>query len=177
MVLMRTIVRPSRASSEPDPRREIRQRRFGAKLAPQLFARGLELAPLTADAARPGVAAERVDHRAADAPLGKGFELDAASLVEAAGRVDQPDHAVLHQVAELDRVGHRRGHAPRERLDERQSGGNAVAIVVGEGLTLHDSFPPGMSAAATAAAAGRQAQPEYHAESDQKAKPDAACVE
>ena len=122
-----------------DARGEIGERRFGAKLAPQLFARRLELAALTADAARPGVAAERVDHRAADAPLGKGLELDAASLVEAAGRIDKADHAVLHQVAELDRMRHRRGDAAREGLDEWQSGGNAVAMTGGEWLALHDS--------------------------------------
>ena len=140
MVLMRTIVRPRRASSEPDPRREVRQRRLGAELAPQLLARRFELAALTADAARPGVAAERVDHRAAHPPLGEGLELDARALVEAAGRVDEPDHAVLHQVAELDRMRHRGRHAARERLDERQSGGNAIAMVAARGWRCMDRF-------------------------------------
>ena len=125
-----------------DARREIRERRLGAQLAPQLFARGLELAALTADAARPGVATQRVDHRAADPALGERLELDAARFIEAAGRVDEADHPVLHQIAELDRVRHRRGDAPRQRLDKGQSGGDAVAMMGGEGLTLHGSFPP-----------------------------------
>ena len=45
-------------------------------------------------------------------------------LVEAVGRVDEADHAVLHQVAQVDRVRHRGGHAPGERLDEREAGFN-----------------------------------------------------
>src|SRR4051812_3273748 len=132
------------------PRGEIRKRRFGAKLTPQLFASGFELAPLPADTARPGIATKGIDHRTPHPAFGKGLELDPASLVEPARRVDQPDHAVLHQVAEFDRMGHRRGHPPREGLHERQSGGNAVAIVIGYWLALHDSVPPGMSAALTA---------------------------
>ena len=69
-----------------DARREIGERRLGAELAPQLLARGFELPALAANAARPGIAAERVDHRAADPALGKGFELDAARFVEPAAR-------------------------------------------------------------------------------------------
>ena len=86
MALMRTMVRPRRFSSEPDLGGEVGQRRLAAQLAAQLLARGLELAALAANAARPGVLAQRVDHRAADAPLGEGLELDAARLVEAVAR-------------------------------------------------------------------------------------------
>src|SRR6476620_5617181 len=62
---------------------------------------------------------------------------------------------------------HRRGHAARERLHERQSGGNAVAIVIGYWLALHDSVPPGMLAALTAGAAPK-AQPKCQRRSDRK---------
>ena len=123
-----------------DARGEIGERRLGAELAAQLLARGLELAALAAHAARPGVAAQRVDHRAAHAALGEGLELDAARFVEAAGGVDQPEHAVLHEVAELDRVRHRGGDPARQRLDERQAGGDSVALIGFERLTLHGSL-------------------------------------
>ena len=83
IVLMRTMVRLRRFSSDADLGGEVGQRRLAAELAAQLLARGLELAPLAAHAARPGVLAQRVDHRAAHAPLGEGLELDAAVLVEA----------------------------------------------------------------------------------------------
>ena len=139
MVLMRTMVRPRRASSEPTRFGEIGERRLGAELAAQLLARRLELAALAAHAARPGVAPERVDHRAADAALGEGLELDAARFVEAEGRVDQAEHAVLHQVAELDRVRHRRGDATRQRLHEGKAGGDAITLTGDERLTLHGS--------------------------------------
>ncbi len=85
---------------------QIGERRLVAKLATQRLACRVELATLTPDAARPGITAQRVDHRAADAPLGKRFELDAAIFVKAAGRIDQTKHAVLHQVADVDGVGH-----------------------------------------------------------------------
>ena len=62
-----------------DARGEVGERRLGAELAAQLLARRLELAALTAHAARPGVAAQRVDHRAAHAALGERLELDAAA--------------------------------------------------------------------------------------------------
>ena len=137
IVLMRTIVRLSRFSSEPDARGEVGKRRLVPKLATQRFARGIELAPLAADAARPGIAAQRVDHRAADAPLGEGLELDAARLVEAVGGVDQAEDAVLHEVADVDRVRHRRRHAARERLDKRKPGDDAAVLARGNGLGAH----------------------------------------
>ena len=90
---------------------QVGQRRLGAELAAQLLARGLELAADAADAARPGVAAERVDHRAAHPALGERLELDAPRLVEAVRGVDEPEHAVLDEVAQVDRVRHGRRHA------------------------------------------------------------------
>jgi hypothetical protein len=98
MVLMRTMVRSRRASSVPtraqDPPSSV-----GAELAAQRFARGFELAADTADAARPGVAAQRVDHRATHSAFGKGLELDAAGLVIAVGGIHQTEHAILDEVA------------------------------------------------------------------------------
>src|SRR5205823_4234945 len=84
-----------------------------------------------------GIAPERVDHRAAHAALRERLELDAAGLVEAERRVDQPEHTVLDQVAELDRVRHRGGDAARQRFHEREAGGDAIALTGDERLTLH----------------------------------------
>ena len=122
----------------PQPRGKIRERRFGAKFPAQLLARGLELPALPPDPARPGVAAEGIDHRAPHASLGERLELDAARVVIPAGRIDQADHAVLHEIAQLDRVRHRRGDAASERFDERKSRGNAVTLTGCDWLTLHD---------------------------------------
>ena len=135
-------VDPHDGASEPrlvrsDSRGEVRERRLGTELAPQFLARRFELAALTPDAARPRVATKRVDHRAANAALGKRLELDAAVFVEAAGGVDQADHPVLHQVAQLDRVRHGRGDATRERFHERKTCGDALTMTGGEWLTLH----------------------------------------
>ena len=138
MVLMRTIVRLRRFSSEPDARGEIGHRRLVSQLAAQRFARRVELATLTADAARPRVAAQRVDHRAAHAPLGEGLELDAAVLVEPVRGVDQTDHAVLDEIADVDRVRHRRRHAARERFDKRQTRNDSAILAGGNRLGAHD---------------------------------------
>src|SRR5256885_1358427 len=46
---------------------EIRHRRFMSKLAAQRLSRRIELTPLAADAARPRITPQRVDHRAAHA--------------------------------------------------------------------------------------------------------------
>ena len=132
MVLMRTIVRLRRFSSDPTRAAEIGHRRLVAELAAQRFAGGVELAPLAPHAARPGVAPERIDHRAAHAPFGERLELDAAVLVESMRRVDQPEDAVLHQVADVDRVGHRGGHPAGKRLDERQAGDDATVLAGGQ---------------------------------------------
>ena len=107
------------------------------KLATQRFARRVELAPLAANAARPGVASQRVDHRAAHAPFGEGLELDAARRVEAVGSVDQAEHAVLDEVADIDRVRHRGRHASSEGLDKRKSGNDATILVRGNWLGAH----------------------------------------
>ena len=81
---------------------QIRHRRLVPQLAAQRLAGGIELAALAANAARPRIPAQRVDHRAADAPLGECLELDAALLVEPVRGVDQPQHAVLNQIADVD---------------------------------------------------------------------------
>ena len=70
MVVMRTIVRPSRASSEPMRAARSASDGSGTELAPQLLARGFELTPLAAHSTRPRVATQGVDHRATDAALG-----------------------------------------------------------------------------------------------------------
>ena len=104
-----------------DPARQIGQARLGAELTAELFARRFEFATDAADAARPGVTAKRVDHRATHPSLGERLELDPARLVEPVRRVDQTQHAVLDEIAEIDRMGHRRGHASRQRLDKRKT--------------------------------------------------------
>ena len=114
-----------------DARGQVGHRRLVAELAAQRFARRIELPPLAANAARPGVLAQRVDHRAADAPFGERLELDPAILVEAVRGVDQAEHAVLDEIADVDRVRHRGGHASREGFDERQSGDDAMFLIGG----------------------------------------------
>src|SRR5215203_3299147 len=90
----------------PDLLRQISQRWLVTELAAECFARGFKLASDTTHASRPRVAPKRVDHGAADAPLGKCFELDAPALIEPMGGIDESDDAVLHQVSHIDRVGH-----------------------------------------------------------------------
>ena len=164
IVLIRTIVRAEPGFVGSHPRSEIREGRLRAELLAKLLARRLELAALAANPARPGVPPQRVDHRAAHAPLGEGLELDASRFVVAAGGVDQADHAVLDEVVQLDRVRHRRGDAPGERLDERKTVGDAVAMTGGEWLTLHGSNDlqndPRRSAAARPRRATAVPQPE-----------------
>ena len=126
-------------------RGKLRKRRLAAELAAQLLARRLELAALAAHATRPGVLAQRVDHGAADAPLGKGLELDPARFVEAVRGVNQPDDAVLDEVADVDRVGHGRRHSSGKLLDERKTGNDAGIFFAGSGTArAHDvsSGPP-----------------------------------
>ena len=113
-----------------DGLRQIRERRLVAQGDAQLFARGLELAAHAAHATRPGVLAERVDHGAADAALGKGLELDAAALVEPLGRIDEANDAVLDQVAQVDGVRHGSGHTARQRLHKRKTGLDPPGIPV-----------------------------------------------
>src|SRR5690606_34016364 len=91
-------------------------------------------------AAGPGIAPEGVDHRAADAALRERLELDPARLVIPARGVDQPDHAVLDEVTQFDRVRHRGGHPARERLDEGKTGCDSILMTGGKWLTLHGSY-------------------------------------
>src|SRR5262249_56591377 len=132
------------------------ERRRGAELAAKFCARRLELAALAADAARPRIAAQRVDHRAAHAPLGEGFELDPAGFVETERGVDQAEDAILHEIAQLDGMRHRRGDAARQRFDERNAGGNAFTLTGGEGLTLHEVGSPWPIHSATATPGGKR---------------------
>ena len=120
---------------------QVRQRRLASQFAAQRLARGLELAALTTDAARPGVLAKRVDHRATHAALGKRLELDATVRVEAVGRVNQADDAILHEVADINRVRHRGRHAAGKGLDKRKTGNNALTRVGGGGGERHRCSP------------------------------------
>src|SRR5262249_24263486 len=121
-----------------DARGEIGHRRLVAKLAAQRFARRIELTPLAPDAARPRILAERVDHRPADAALGKGLELDAALLVEAVRRIDQAEDAVLDEIRDVDRIRHRRRPTPGKRFNERQAGNDSAILVGGDRLGAHE---------------------------------------
>jgi len=104
---------------------EVGERRLASELAPQLLARRFELTPLAADAARPRVLAQRVDHGAADAAFGKGFELDPARLVETMRCVNQSNDPVLDEIADVDRVGHGRRYSASKLLDKRKAGNDA----------------------------------------------------
>jgi len=119
----------------PDLRGQVGERRLATELAAQLLAGSFQLTALTAHATRPGILAERVDHRPPDPPFGKRLELDTPGLVEAVRGIDETDDAVLDEVANIDRMGHRGRHAARELFDE----GDAVddAGVVGAGLGAH----------------------------------------
>jgi hypothetical protein len=61
---------------------QVGQRRLGAEFAAQLFARGLEFAADAADATRPRIAAQRVNHRASHPAFGERLEFDAAAFVK-----------------------------------------------------------------------------------------------
>jgi len=86
----------------------------------QLLASRFELATHAANTARPRVLAQRIDHRAADTPLGECLELDPPRIVEAMGGIDQADHTVLDEVAEINRMRHGCCHAPGKRFNKRQ---------------------------------------------------------
>ena len=104
---------------------QVGERRLAAVFAAELLARRLDLAALPADAARPGVLAEGVDHGAADSPFGECLELDAAVFVEAMGRIDEADDPVLDEIPDVDRVGHGCRHAAGKLLDERDAGNDS----------------------------------------------------
>jgi len=97
---------------------EIRERGLAAVFPAQLLTSGLYLPTLPANAARPRVLAERIDHGPTHTPLGKRLELDAATFVETLCRVDETDDPVLDKIADVDRVGHGRGNAAGQLLDK-----------------------------------------------------------
>src|SRR5258708_34693586 len=66
-----------------DARSQVGHRRLVPELTPQRLPRRVQLATLPADAARPRVLTQRVDHRAADAPLREGLDLDSPACGEA----------------------------------------------------------------------------------------------
>jgi hypothetical protein len=84
---MRTIVRETLLVGA-DARGEVGHRRLVSS-SRRRAARRVELAAMAADAARPGVFPQRVDHRAARCARAS-LELDAAIFVAAVGGVDQP---------------------------------------------------------------------------------------
>jgi hypothetical protein len=105
------------------------------KLPSERGARSVNLTPLAADTARPGVAPKGVDHRATDSPLGEGLELDPAALVEATGCVDEPKDPVLDEIANVDGVGHGRRHPASQGFNERQAGNDSPVLI--DGLDAH----------------------------------------
>ena len=58
-------------------------------------------------------------------------------LAEAERRVDETEHSILDQIAQLNRVRHRRGDAARQRFHEGKAGGDPDTLTGGERLTLH----------------------------------------
>jgi len=121
---------------------EVGQRRLVAERQAQLLAGGLELTAHAAHTTRPGVLAERVDHRAAHATLGEGLELDAARFLEALGGVDEANDPVLHQVAQVDRVRHGGGHSTGQCFHEGEPGFDAGVDLFGSLLGGHWNRAP-----------------------------------
>jgi hypothetical protein len=115
-------------------------RRLVAELTAERFARRVELASLAADAARPGIAPEGVDHGAAHPALGKCFELDAAVFVEPVRGVDEPDDAVLDEVTDIDRIRHGRRHTAREGFDKRDPRDDPASLIGSNGMGAHSSL-------------------------------------
>ncbi len=114
--------------------REVGQRGLAAGADAERLAGGLELAADASHAAGPGVAAQGVDHGAADAALGEGLEADAPAFVVPVHGVDEANHPVLHQVADVHAGGHRGGHSTGKGLDERPAGDHATLLVFTKGL-------------------------------------------
>jgi len=52
--------------------------------------------------------------------------------------IDQSEDAVLDEIADVDRVGHRRSHAPSKRFDKRQTGDDAAVLTGGDRLGAHE---------------------------------------
>jgi hypothetical protein len=107
------------------------------EFAAERLASGVQFPALTSNAARPRVFSECVDHRAAYPPLCERLELDAASLVEPVGRVDQAEDTVLNQVADVDGVRHRSRHAASQRFDEGQACHDSAVLGGGSGMNAH----------------------------------------
>jgi len=114
-----------------DRSRQVGQRRLVAELGPQLLASGLQFAAHPPHPARPRILSQGVNHRPADAAFREGLELDAAAAVESLRRVNEPDHAVLDQVTEVNRVRHGCRHSPGKGLHEGQSGFHSVGCCAG----------------------------------------------
>jgi len=114
--------------------REVGERGLAAGADAQRLAGGLELPADATHAAGPGVAAQGVDHGAADPALGKGLEADAPVCVVPVHGVDEADHPILHQVAHIHARRHRGGHSTCEGLDERPAGDHATLLVFTKGL-------------------------------------------
>jgi len=91
------------------------------ELPTELLARRFQLAPLPPHAARPGVLAQRIDHCAPDSPFGERFKLDPARLIEAVSRVYQTDDTILHEIPDINRMGHRCCDAASQLLHERDA--------------------------------------------------------
>jgi len=116
---------------------QVGQRRLVAEREAQPFAGGFKLAAHAAHAPRPRVLAQRVDHRSPDAPFGERLELDAARFLEPPRRVDEANHAVLNQVAQVDGVWHGRRHSARQGFHERNASLDAGVDGVGGLLGDH----------------------------------------
>ncbi len=90
----------------------------------------LDAAHVAAQAARqPVVIAQAIEHGTADPLHGIGFELRAQSVLVAADGIEQPHHAVLDEVVDLD-TGRQSGHElVGDPLDQRRIGFDQVGLV------------------------------------------------
>ena len=61
----------------------------------------------------------------------------AAVFVEAVGCVDQPDHPVLDEIADVDGVRHRGRHPSGQRLHEGKAGDDPATLTCSNGLHAH----------------------------------------
>ena len=80
-------------------------------------------------ARRPVRAPNFVDHRAADADAGEGFETGAHFRIEVACRLEQPDHAGLDQVVDLHRRRQAIEQVVSDALDQRSMPNDRIGIV------------------------------------------------
>jgi len=108
---------------------QVGERRLVTEFPPQLLTGCFELPPLPPHPPRPCVLAQGIDHRTANPALGKRLELDATGFVEPVGRIDQPDDSVLDEVTDVDRMGHCRGDATGELLDERYTRNHTRVLI------------------------------------------------